>query len=62
MRVRRLLLRFLAPVRVGPARTVSTVLTVEGGTAQLETRIVDVGAEGRLCALAMADVVAHQSR
>ena len=60
VRVRRLLLRFLAPVRVGPARAVPTVLTVEGGTAQLEVRILDVGNEGRLCALAMADVVAQQ--
>src|SRR4051794_17405332 len=58
--VRGLLLRFLAPVRVGPARAVPVVLAAEGGAAQLEVRILDVGAEGRLCALAMVDVVVQQ--
>jgi hypothetical protein len=45
-----------APGRVGPARAVPRVLTTADGTALVEVKVTDVGAGGRLLAVASAVV------
>jgi uncharacterized protein (TIGR00369 family) len=51
VRVERQLIRYLAPVRTGPARAEPTVLAIEGDRALVEVRVVDVGAADRLAAV-----------
>lgn len=51
--------RFLAPGRVGPARAVPRLLTTDpsaGGAALIEVKVTDMGADGRLLAVATAVV------
>ena len=50
------LVRYLAPVRVGPARAVPHVLAIDGGRALVEVRVTDVGADDRLAAVATLTV------
>jgi uncharacterized protein (TIGR00369 family) len=52
VRVERQLIRYLAPVRTGPARAEPTVLAVDAGRALVEVRVVDAGAADRLAAVA----------
>ncbi|HEX4018058.1 MAG TPA: hotdog domain-containing protein [Frankiaceae bacterium] len=49
--------RFLAPGRVGPARAVPRVLTRGDGTALIEVKVTDAGANDRLLAVAAAVVI-----
>ncbi len=48
--------RFLAPGRVGPARAVPRVLSTADGSALIEVKVTDAGADGRLLAVASAVV------
>lgn len=50
------MVRFLAPVRVGPARAVPSVLAADGSRALVEVRVVDAGADDRLAAVATSTV------
>jgi uncharacterized protein (TIGR00369 family) len=56
-RVAGLLVRYLAPGRVGPVRATPRVVARDGGRALVEVRVEDVGA-GRVVALATAGMVA----
>ncbi len=52
------MLRYLAPGRIGPVRALPRVLTVGDGRVLVETRVVDVGADGRLLAAGVTELVA----
>ena len=56
VRVGDVTVRFLAPGRVGPARAVPRLLMTGDGTALIEVKVTDVGADGRLLAVASAVV------
>ena len=49
-------LRFLAPVRTGPARATGEVVGRRGGDTHVRVELVDRGADHRLCVLAAAVV------
>ena len=49
-------LRFLAPVRSGPARAAGTVIGRRRGDTHVRVELTDVGADHRLCVLAAAGV------
>ena len=50
------LVRYLAPVRVGPARAAPRVLAIADGRALVEVRVTDVGRADRLAAVATLTV------
>jgi acyl-coenzyme A thioesterase PaaI-like protein len=52
------MLRYLAPGRVGPVRAVPSVRAIDGARALIETRVHDVGAEGRLLAVGTSELTA----
>jgi uncharacterized protein (TIGR00369 family) len=51
-----LTVHFLAPVRVGPARATGVPVRVSKTGAVVEVRVVDRGAEDRLCSVALVDM------
>jgi len=44
-------IHYLAPIRVGPARAEATVLRKGRSTVIVEARVIDAGANERLCAM-----------
>ncbi len=51
--------RFLAPARVGPVRAEPRVLAVADGTALVEVRVLDAGADDRLTAIGTVTVTSR---
>ena len=49
-------IRFMAPVRVGPARAHATLLASSGGSVTVRVEVRDPGAHGRLGSLALITV------
>jgi uncharacterized protein (TIGR00369 family) len=57
-----LTVQFLAPVRVGPARATGVPLRVGKDGAVVEVRVVDAGADDRLCSVALVHMRALGER